>query len=387
MDTMATENHVIISAKEYLPESEINDQQAWFLPSIILPEIYRMKSGEIVYPVYTQEQKALRWALDRLAGWDLPGKAHVEEYFRSMYRRNFRPRTYASALIAVYDFLSGVRVSGKTCLEEITKRDIEAFIEHEQDRGLMLSTVRTKLHCVNAFLGYAIDAGVVRAEVLARRIRLKKPETLPRAMDPDDARQFISGIDNPRDRAMIMVLLRTGMRIGELLNTKMNDLHLKDRKIDIYEGEKNRQGRVVYLSDDAMDALKAWLKIRDVRPEFLFFAQGRKSMAYSTARLIFEQYIVKAGLSHKGYSLHALRHTFASELLNAGMRIECLQPLMGHTSLDVTRRYARLTDKTREEEYFRAMTIIERGEIDGHYRCDHQIQAFLEENEHLTQHG
>jgi hypothetical protein len=60
---------------------------------------------------------------------------------------------------------------------------------------------------------------------------------------------------------------------------------------------------------------------------------------------------------------------------------------MGHTSLDVTRRYARLTDKTREEEYFRAMTIIERGEIDGHYGCDHQVQAFLEENEHLTQHG
>jgi site-specific recombinase XerD len=110
-------------------------------------------------------------------------------------------------------------------------------------------------------------------------------------------------------------------------------------------------------------------------------------MAYSTARLIFEQYIAKAGLAHKGYSLHALRHTFASELLNAGMRIECLQPLMGHTSLDVTRRYARLTDKTREEEYFRAMTIIERGESDGHYRLDHQVQAFLEEKERLTQHG
>lgn len=387
MDQMAIENCSIVSAKESLPEFGIDDRQAGFLPSIILPEIYRTKSGKVVYPRYTQEERALHWALDRLAGWELPGKAHVVEYFRSMYRRNFRPRTYAGALNAIYDFLSGIRDSGKSCLEEITKSDIEAFIEHEQDRHLMLSTVRTKLHCVNAFLGYAIDTGVVGAAVLARRIRLKKPETLPRAMDPDDVRQFISGIDNPRDRAMIMVLLRTGMRIGELLNTKLNDLHLKDRKIDIYEGAKNRQGRVVYLSDDAMDALKAWLKIRDARPEFLFFAQGRKSMAYSTARLIFEQYIAKAGLAHKGYSLHALRHTFASELLNAGMRIECLQPLMGHTSLDVTRRYARLTDKTREEEYFRAMTIIERGEIDGHYRCDHQVQAFLEEKERFAQHG
>jgi site-specific recombinase XerD len=134
-----------------------------------------------------------------------------------------------------------------------------------------------------------------------------------------------------------------------------------------------------------MDALKVWLTRRDVRKAFLFYAQGRKSMAYSTARLVFERYIAKAGLAHKGYSLHALRHTFASELLNAGMRIECLQPLLGHSSLDVTRRYARLTDKTREEEYFRAMTMIERGEMDGHYGCDHQIQALLEEKERLTE--
>jgi site-specific recombinase XerD len=250
----------------------------------------------------------------------------------------------------------------------------------------MLSTVWTRLHCVNAFLGYATDAGIVGTDVLARRIRLKKPEPLPRAIDPDDVKLLLSITNHPRDRAMVTVLLRTGMRIGELLGTMVRDLHMKDRSIDIYEGEKNRIGRVVYLSDDAVSALKAWLKMRDAHKEFLFYARGKSSMSYSTARQIFVDYLTKAGLVYKGYSLHALRHTFASELLNAGMRIECLQPLMGHTSLDVTRRYARLTDKTREEEYFRAMTIIERGKIDGHYRCDHQVQAFLEEKEHRTEH-
>ena len=385
MNQMIAENCSIVSPKESLPEFGGDAQQAGFLPSIILAEIYRGKTGKVFYPVYTQEEIALQWALDRLAGWELPGKEHIEDYVRHMYRRNFRPRTYASALKAIYDFLIGIRDSGKNCLEEITKKDIEAFIEHEQDRGMMLSTVRTRLHCVNAFLGYVMDAGIVKPEVLARRIRLRKPEALPRAIDPDDVKQLLSVIDNPRDRAMIMVLLRTGMRIGELLNTKMRDLHIKDRRVDIYESAKTRVGRVVYLSDDAMGALKVWIAMRDVRNEFLFYAQGRNSMAYSTARLIFERCITDAGLSHKGYSLHALRHTFASELLNAGMRIECLQPLMGHTSLDVTRRYARLTDKVREEEYFRAMTIIERGEIDGHYQFDHQLQAFLEEKELLSQ--
>jgi len=154
MDQMAIENCSIVSAKESLPEFGINDLQAVFLPPLILPEIYRTKSGKVVYPAYTQEEKALHWALDRLAGWDLPGKEHVEEYFRYMYRRNFRPKTYASNLGAIYIFLTIVRDSGKTRLEEITKHDLEAFIEHEQDRGLMLSTVRTRLHCANAFLRY-----------------------------------------------------------------------------------------------------------------------------------------------------------------------------------------------------------------------------------------
>ena len=382
MNQIATEKHSIKPAKESLADYGNINQDKGHHPTRVFKKSI---SEKLESTEYEQEAKALRLALNRLAGWDLPGKEHVENYFRHMYRRNFRPKTYFSNLTAIYIFLNVVKESGKTCLEEVTKNDLEAFIEYEQDRGLMLSTVRTRLHCANAFLGYLIESGIVSADVLARRIRLKKPEALPRAMDPDDVKQLFSVIDHPRDRAMITVLLRTGMRIGELLGTKMQDLHLKDRRIDIYEGEKNRIGRVVYLSDDAIVALKRWLKIRDVGHEFLFYAQGSKTMSYSTAHIIFARCLTKAGLTHKGYSLHALRHTFASELLNAGMRIECLQPLMGHTSLDVTRRYARLTDKTREEEYFRAMTIIERGEIDGHYRLDHQVQAFFEEKERLTE--
>jgi integrase/recombinase XerD len=385
MDQRAIESCSVISTNESLTDFGSIDRREGVHPSNVLTKINRGKTERQFCPEFEAKTRTLQWALNRLAGWGLPGTEHVEDYCRNMYRRNFRPRTYASNLGSIYIFLTVVRDSGKTCLEEITKNDLEAFIEHEQDRGLMLSTVRTRLHCVNAFLGYVIDAGIVSGEVLARRIRLKKPETLPRAMDPDDVKQLLFVIENPRDLAMIMVLLRTGMRIGELLSTTIQDLHLKERRIDIYEGEKNRIGRVVYLSDDAVNALEVWLKIRDVQRAFLFYAKDNNSMAYSTARLLFERYLTKAALLHKGYSLHALRHTFASELLNAGMRIECLQPLMGHTSLDVTRRYARLTDKTREEEYFRAMIIIERGEMNGHYRLDHQVQAFLEEKERLTE--
>ena len=177
------------------------------------------------------------------------------------------------------------------------------------------------------------------------------------------------------------------MRIGELLNTRVHDINFKERKIEIYEAQKNRVGRIVYLSDDAQAVLRAWFDKRDPRKELVFYGQGRNAMTYQGARAMFRKYLKQADLAQKGYSLHCLRHTFASELLNAGMRLECLQQLLGHSSVEMTRRYARLTDKTREEEYFRAMSIIERGEIDGHYRLDSELQAILKKEELLSPHG
>jgi integrase/recombinase XerD len=331
-----------------------------------------------VSSAYEKKVKALQRALDRVAAWELPGKEYVAEYLRDMYRRNCKPSTFQGALLAIYNFLEGVQESGKTDLAEVSKADLEYFIEQEQDRGRMISTIRTKLNFVNAFIRHWTEEGIISAEILTRKIRLKRPDTLPRAMDPDDVQPLLAVIGSLRDRALVLVLLRTGMRIGELLNTRLADVHLNERKIDIYEGEKNRLGRVVYLSEDAVGALKQWLAIRDPRQVFLFYAAGHPTMSYSKARSLFVAYLQRAGLGDKGYTLHALRHTFATELLNAGMRVECLQPLLGHSSLDVTRRYARLSDKTREAEYFRAMALIERGDGDGHDRRDHPLPAILE---------
>jgi site-specific recombinase XerD len=183
---------------------------------------------------------------------------------------------------------------------------------------------------------------------------------------------------------MVLVLLRTGMRIGEVLETRVSDVNLQERTITIPEGEKNRQGRIVYLSDDARDALQQWLAERDAGKALLFYAQWGTSLTYNGARCIFRRALQRAGLAHKGYTVHCLRHTFASELLNAGMRLECLQQLLGHDSIEITRRYARLTNKTRREEYFQAMAIIEQGGIDGSYRLDSELQAIFKEKELLA---
>ncbi len=298
---------------------------------------------------------------------DLPGKEHFESYMRHKWRMNLKPSTLEGSYHAVSSFLAFYASLGKSQLQDVVSSDIEAFVEHEQDRLLKVTTVRTRLHSLWAFIRYLIDQDIIDARILKRKIKLSVPEFLPRAIAPEDIRKLLGAIKETRDRALILVLLRTGMRIGELLGLKMRDLDIRERRIYIYEGEKNNLGRVVYLSDDALMALRLWLRKREPGKEYLFYSFGHTHVSYSTARRLFVSYLRASGLTNKGYTIHSLRHTFASELLNAGMRLECLQVLMGHHEMEMTRRYARLTDKSREEEYFHAMEIIEQGGIDGAY--------------------
>jgi site-specific recombinase XerD len=305
--------------------------------------------------------------LQKLSCIELPAKEHLERYMHHKWCLNHKPRTLASSFTSVVLFLDFYGKSGKRELGEMERADLEAFIEREQDRGLRISTVRTRLACIIAFLHFLMEQDIIPGSLLKRGIKLKLPEVLPRAMNPADVRKLLSVIEDTRDRALFLLLLRTGIRIGEGLGLRLNDLDIKGRKVHLYEGEKNSMGRVVYLSDDALFAIKLWLRRRDKNKEFVFYGQGNRHLCYSSGRYLFVKYLKKAGLDQKGYTVHCLRHTFASELLNAGMRLECLQQLLGHQDIEVTRRYARLTDTTREEEYFRAMAVIEKGGINGDY--------------------
>jgi len=313
-----------------------------------------------------QRRQALDRVLQMITVQDLPGQEHAITYIQHKFRRNCKACTLASSGTAVRFFLSLLKVADRDLLN-ITRKDIEAFVEQEQDRGLGIRSVRNRMQAVYSFVRYLVENEVVDPDILTRRIRLKQPVSLPRAIDPETLRELFSAIDHIRDRAFFLLLLRTGMRVGELLDLRVTDVILPDKKVLIYMGEKNYRGRVVYLSGDAIEAAEAWLTVRDSQQDMLFYSSQRPTLSYAAVRDRFQKYIKKAGLLGKGYTIHCLRHTFASELLNAGLRLEVLQQLLGHSSLEVTRQYARLTDKTREEEYFRAMAVIERGEINGRY--------------------
>lgn len=307
-------------------------------------------------------------ALKKFCDHRLIGARYVQDYLLAQYRRNRSINTMFANFHALFQFFKFMQKQGCQRFELLVCEDLSAFIEHEQDRGLKPTTVVSRLRSLKGFFNYQIDAGNIDPSVLKRKLQIKLPQTLPRAIDPEDIRQLLAVIKKARDRALIMTLLRTGMRIGELLSTQMREVNLTEKRIEIYEAHKNLCGRVVYLSTDAQSALHEWIKIRAVDITYLFYGHKGRPLCYEAAREMFRKYLRKSGLSQKGYTLHCLRHTFASELLNAGMRLECLQQLLGHSDIEMTRRYARLTDNTRKEEYFKAMDIIERGQLNGHYR-------------------
>jgi integrase/recombinase XerD len=356
-------NNTSPQEQQVLPETE--DHEAAPLPF----RIYLKSLKESKTQLFASQDRS-RWfavILKQLSESTLGDKELIEKYLRHMYRHMCKATTVDNVYRIIHSFATHRMMNTNRSLTGITRDDIEAFVEHEQDRGLKPSTVRLRLVVIRAFLRFLIDEGYLEHEVLTRRIQIKLPERLPRVIEPADVKQLLGVIDRVRDRALLLMLLRTGMRIGELLHTTMDEVNMQESKVTVYQAQKTGTGRVVYFSSDAKDAVAAWLRQRNPAAAFLFHGYGLQRLTYAGAREIFRKYLRKAGLVDKGYSLHCLRHTFASELLNAGMRLECLQKLLGHTSVEVTRRYARLTDKTREEEYFKAMEKIEKGEIDGHY--------------------
>ncbi len=323
----------------------------------------------------TEKRRTLDHCINRLQTSNLPGIEHAINYLHHKYRNNLATTTIKQACNVVISFLSFCSKAGVRSIQEISRQDIEAYVENAQDRGLKVLGIRSSLTSIYTFLRFLIDQGILLPDILYKKIHLKLPELLPRAIPPEDLEKVLVLINNARDQAMILLLLRTGMRIGELLGVKVTDIILPERKIRLYLGAKNYQGRVVLFAEDADRALRRWLKERKANKAYLFYGYNKEKLSYAAARKVLRKYLIHAGLAHKGYGLHSLRHTFATDLLNAGLRLEVLQQLLGHRNIEITRRYAMMSDTTREAEYFKAMSVIEQG---GRYNETHRINSELQ---------
>lgn len=315
---------------------------------------------------------------NRLQKSNFTGSDFAIAYLREKYSNNLAASTISSSggvILSFLSFLDELQID----IEHVSNEVIGRYVDRDQDNGLKTGAIRTKLHALYAFMRFLVDREILPYEILHKKIRIQPEEVLPKAIPAHDIKSILAQIKGVRDKALILLLLRTGMRIGELLNVTVSDICFSERKVLLYVGAKNYQGRVVYYSEDAENALKNWLAIRDPERDYLFYSSSRHNISYVAAWTVMKKVIEAAGLSDKGYSLHSLRYTFATDMLNASLRLEVLQQLLGHRSIEMTRQYARLSDTTREIEYFKAMTTIENGGTDESHRLNSELQEVFEE--------
>ena len=144
--------------------------------------------------------------LKRLSDLEVDGKDYVESYLRHQYRSHFQASTLKNTYSSLQPFLLFIKEKGKGGIEEVERGDLEAFVEHEQDGGLALSTVKLRLETVKAFLRFMIDKGVVMEEVFPWKLKIKLPEALPRAMDSDDVERLLGIFDMEKKKSQKVML-------------------------------------------------------------------------------------------------------------------------------------------------------------------------------------
>ncbi len=257
-----------------------------------------------------------------------------------------------------------------TQLADVQRRHLCDYADHQLAHGYAASTINADLRGLRGFLLFLQDEAYPVPQALLRMPSLKQPDALPRFLTDEQVRllqndfeQQVLQTPHPsahRDallsRAAFYLMWQAGLRLGEVEELRLEDLDLPGRKLMVRRG-KGLRDRTVYLTDTTVRALDAYLSVRGMGPAshvFLYRNEPiKKDLLHSRIQAAGDRVGVKV---HP----HRLRHTMATQLLNAGCRITSVQKLLGHKRLNSTMTYARVHDQTVADDYFTAMTRVER---------------------------
>jgi len=242
----------------------------------------------------------------------------------------------------------------------LTPADVDAWLQAAQRTGLAPSTLHSLLSVVRRFCTFLQEQGLLAHHPIhPRRHAVLLPQMLPRPMAEDDLIRFFQVIDALRDRTMFLLMLRCGLRVGEATTLPWSAIDWTQGTIRV-NNSKGRVDRVVYFSPDLEKVLRQWRRAQWPPMPCLFPSASRPSIPVSIRSIqrVMARYLQAAGIT-RHYSPHTLRHTFATQLLNAGTSLEVVKELMGHRSITMTLRYAQVYDTTKRTQYTQAMAQIE----------------------------
>lgn len=277
----------------------------------------------------------------------------IIQYRRFIKRRNYSPHTIRNYMHTLRQFILWVNVP----IEQVTHQILLSYIDHLLDRRLTPKTINCHLDSIRGFYNYLIhEERVAIVHPIKRGYTLRLSRPLPRYLRDEQVVRLFAVINKYRDRALFMMMLRCGLRVEEVANITMAALDLKRFQLIVYEG-KGRKDRIVYLSRDALQALVEYLRVRPssrVRKVFLVEKGIHKGKCISVRGIQkrMEYYAKKAGLK---VSCHQLRHTMATQLLNADADLVTIQDLLGHSRIKTTQRYCKVSNLKVQRDYHKAI--------------------------------
>jgi len=220
--------------------------------------------------------------------------------------------------------------------------DIAEFKRHLMDRNQKPSTINRAIVSLSAFFKWL---GVPNP---AKEIKLlPEVKTAPQALERKELLALIRSVrasGKPRDVAIVILLLHTGLRVSELCALKLEDVAIKERSghVIVRSGKGNKR-REVPLNSTARSGLKEWLKVRENSSKALFTGRGSGSLSPRAVEYLIKKYSSRAGL--EDVTPHVLRHTFCKSLVDAGESLDRVATLAGHENLNTTSKYTKATGR------------------------------------------
>jgi site-specific recombinase XerD len=275
-------------------------------------------------------------------------------YRRSLKRKNYSAHTVKSYVNILDQFIRWLTVP----LSEVTRKEIGAYVDHLLRKRRTPKTITCPLQTIRLFFDYLMNEEGRSMLNPVIRISLRLPKPLPRHLKDDQVRSFFDSITDLRDRAMFMLMLRCGLRVQEVADLTVDAVEYGRRQIFVFHG-KGAKDRVVYMSEDARSALLAYLAKRSSKARGLFLVQkGPMRGKPLSVRGIQKRIEYYARRSVLNVSCHRLRHTMATQLLNADADLATIQDLLGHGQITTTQRYCRVANLKVQRDYYKAMQIV-----------------------------
>jgi integrase/recombinase XerD len=250
-----------------------------------------------------------------------------------MQIRNYSPRSIETYV----HMLNSLEEYHKSSADEISINQVKDFLQY------IIETKKVSVSYINQVIS---AVKILQQDVLGREwesIRIKRPrrvKMLPIVLSKEEVKSLIDTTRNLKHRAILAVIYSAGLRISELTNLRPSDIDSDRKQIKIL-GKGNKY-RYTLLSENTLDMLRMyWRAYRPVR--YLFEGQKKgQPVSTSTIQQVFKNACKKSGII-KQASVHSLRHSFATHLLETGVNLKIIQSLLGHSSLRTTSIYLHVT--------------------------------------------